>query len=114
MITLRRILPLLRPLSALVLASGTVALLLLSRGDVLVAAVVAGVALRLWCGLPELRILGRAHRADVLVEAVGGVTVTLLAVLTSRSTPDLPVEGTLLSIGAVLLLLALVLRLLRP
>ena len=103
----------LRPLTALVLAGGVVALLLRRDGDILLPAVLAGVLLRLLCGLPELRSLGTAHRSDVLVEAVGGLTVTLLATLASRGTRDLPVEATLLSLGALLLLLVPVLRLLR-
>lgn len=102
-----------RPVSALLLAGGAVALLVLSAGDVLVPAVLAGLGLRLWCGLPELRGMGASHRGDVMVEVVGGLAVTLLAMLVSRGTHDLPVEATLLSLSAVLLLLTPVLRLLR-
>jgi hypothetical protein len=104
---------LLRPLFALLLSGGAVSVLLLQPGDVLVPAVLAGVGLRLWCGLPELRSMGAVHRTDVLVEVVGGVAVTLLAVLAARGTRALPVEATLVSLGALLLLLAPVLRLLR-
>ncbi len=102
-----------RPVSALLLAVGAVALLVQNAGDLLVPAALAGLGLRLWCGLPELRMMGAAHRADVLVEVVGGLAVTLLAILASRGTRDLPVEATLLSLSCVLLLLAPALRLLR-
>lgn len=104
---------LLRPLLALLLSGGTVTVLLLEPDDVLVPAVLAGVGLRLWCGLPELRSMGAQHRVDVLVEVVGGIAVTLLATLAARGAPDLPVEATVLSLAALLLLLAPVLRLLR-
>ena len=106
-------LALLRPLGALLLAGAAVTVLVLQPGDVLIPAVVAGVGLRLWCGLPELRSMGPAHRSDVLVEAVGGLTVTLLATLSARGTRDLPVEATLLTLAALLLLLVPVIRLLR-
>lgn len=108
-----RRLDVLRPLLALVLAATTAAALVREPGDVLVPAVLAGLGLRLWCGLPELLSLGAEHRTDLLVEVVGGAAVTLTAVLLARGTDDLPADAALLSAAAVLVLLAPVLRLLR-
>lgn len=106
-----------RPLAALVLGTGLAILVLVADLPEPSTAVLAGVALRLACGVPELVRQVRAHGPDALVdlavEVVGGAAIALLVVLGSRRIEELPPAALVLAVLAGGLLLVPVARALR-
>ena len=106
-----------RPLAALVLSACVAALVLVTDVPEPSTAVLAGIALRLGCGWPELarlvRVHGRDAVVDLVVEIVGGAAVALLVVLGSRRVEQLPPAALVLAVLAGGLLLLPIARALR-
>lgn len=82
-------------------------------GPVALVAVGCGLLLRLWCGLPELRAVGRPVARDLALDVAGGLTAAALVVAAADGLPGLPAPTLAAAALGLLALAVLALRRVR-
>ena len=100
-----------RPAAALVVLLCLAAVCLAADGAVAVtAALLGGLALRVWCGLPELLDLAAADRRelrrDLLPELLGGAAAAGLVLAAAEARGGLPAGGVVVGVAATAVLVA--------